>query len=131
MKAFDDEKYERVMDEFEFILAYRNLHVADVIAEYDNADDAIDAILYYYGEYSFGDDRSAISWLRDNVTIADYYMGRDELKDCDSIFELADKILCLYGKEKLLTVKDEIQELIELYSQADNDDDDDDDDDEY
>ena len=131
MKTLDWEKYGRVMDEFEFALSYIDLSVDDAFEECDNVDDVIDYILYYYGEYHFGDDRSAILWLRDNVAIADYYMRDGELKDCKSIFELADKALCLCGKEKLLTVKDEIQEQIELFRQSDDDDDDDDDDDEY
>lgn len=133
MKTLDWEKYDRVMEEIEFGLRDSDL-IDDAFEDCDTVDDVIDYILYYHDEHLFRDESFAISWLKENITIADFYMRRGELSDCDSIFELADKAHYLHYKEKFLTVKDEIQEVIDRYlqEQADNDDDDDDDnDDEY
>ena len=128
MMAYDEGKFERIKKEIDFDLDRYNLCFADAIEECDNVDDVIEYITYYYEDYLFREDRTAISWIRENDNIVNFYMARGDLKNCSAIWELACEAHYLDAKEKLLTVKDDIQEWIDFYRQSDDDDNDDDDD---
>lgn len=101
-----------------------NFGIKDAVRCYDTVDAVIRNVLEDWG---FIYKKEAYDWLAEHDCDIDNYMEQGALSDCTSLVELINRVYFQLAEEELLTLKDEIQELINLYWNLEDDDDEDDD----
>lgn len=123
MDTSSNDRENQIAELIEEIESNFNFGIKDAVKCYDTVDDVIRSVLEDWG---FIYKKEAYDWLVEHDYDIDNYMEQGALSDCTSLLELINRVYFQLAEEELLSLKDRIQDLIDLYWNLEDDDEDDD-----